>query len=204
MGDTQAPELVGGYLPHTVQLADRQRGNKGFDFIGGDHKQAIGFTPVTGDLGQELVRCHPSRHRDMQLLGYPTANIGGYARGTAGEPGAVGNIQVGFVQRQRLDQVGVIAKDRVNFPRCFFISIHTWLDDQQIGAQVKCMSGRHRRTHPIRPSLVVAGSNDATPLSRAPYRQRPSSQARVVTHFNSGVEAIAINMDDLALGHRQP
>ncbi|MNE34091.1 hypothetical protein D3C80_1277990 [compost metagenome] len=204
ISDTQATELVRSHLAHAVQFADRQRSNKRFDFVGRDHKQAVGLAPITGDLGQELVRRHPGRHGDVQLLSNPAANIRGNPRCATGKPGAVRDIQVGFVQRQGLDQIGVVAEDRVYFPGCFFIGIHARLYDQQIRAQIEGMPGRHCRTHTIGPRLVVTGGNYPATLSRATDSQRPPGQTRVVTHFNSGVKAIAINMDDLALGHRQP
>ncbi len=42
---------------------------------------------------------------------------------------AVRNVEVSLIQRQRLDQLGVIAKDRLDFLRRFFIGVHPRLDD---------------------------------------------------------------------------
>ncbi|MNJ64767.1 hypothetical protein D3C77_607400 [compost metagenome] len=53
--DTQATKLIGGHFAYTVQFADGQYRHERFDLIWGNHKQAIGFTPVTGYLGQKLV-----------------------------------------------------------------------------------------------------------------------------------------------------
>ncbi|MNH15067.1 hypothetical protein D3C79_746740 [compost metagenome] len=185
-----------------MQPGHRQGRNKCLHFVRGNHEQAIGLAPVTGDLGQELVRRDTGRHGDMQLLGNPPANICSNPRGAAGEPGTVRHIQVSLIQRQWLDQIGVLAKDPVNFPRGFFIGINARFDDQQVRAQLEGMTRGHRRAHPERPRLIVAGSDHPTPLRRAAHRQWPSDQARIVAHFDGGVEAIAVDMDDLALRHR--
>ncbi|MNF96253.1 hypothetical protein D3C84_790360 [compost metagenome] len=71
--------------------------------------------PVAGDLGEKLVRRHPGRHGDVQLIGYPPPDVLGNARGAPTEMRAVRHVEVGLIEGKRLDQVSVIAKDRVNF-----------------------------------------------------------------------------------------
>lgn len=115
---------------------------------------------------------------------------------------AVGDIQVGLVQRQGLDQVGVVAKDRLDFLRRLLIGIHARLDDGQVRAELQGMPRRHGGTHPIRPRFVVACSDHAPSICRPTYRQGLLRQARVIAHLNGGVEAITVNVDDFALRHK--
>ncbi|CEL27879.1 hypothetical protein SRM1_01211 [Pseudomonas fluorescens] len=72
----------------------------------------------------------------MQLIGNAAADVLGNTRSTAAEMRAVRHVEVGFIQRQRLDQVCVISKNRVNFLRRFTVSIHARLDDGQVGTQL--------------------------------------------------------------------
>ena len=140
----------------------------------------------------------------MQGAGNTPANILGDARGTARIPLAVAYIQVGFVQRQRLDQLCVVAENAVNFPRGLTVGFKARLYDQQIGAQLQRMPRRHGRAYPIGTRFIIAGGNYPTMIGRAPHRHGPPGQARVVTHFDRGVEAIAVDVDDLAQGHGRP
>ncbi len=86
-------------------------GQKCIQVFGLDHEEPIGFAPVGGDLGQEFVWGHAGRGRQMQFLTDLLAN-GARHPGRGGQSGLVfGNVEVGFVQRQRLDQIGVALED---------------------------------------------------------------------------------------------
>lgn len=198
---SQPRQFFSSDLADAMQLAHGQRRNKVLHLIRGDHKQSIGLFPVAGDLGQELVRRHPRRNRDMQLIGDPPTDILGNTRGAAAEMRAIGNIQIGFVQRQRFDQIGVFTENRVDFFRCFFIGIHTRLDDGQVGAQFQRMARGHGRPHAVGPRLVIAGGDHPAPVRRATYRQGLLRQARVIPHFDGSVEAVTVDVDDFALRH---
>ncbi|MNC52781.1 hypothetical protein D3C75_1021490 [compost metagenome] len=137
----------------------------------------------------------------MQGAGDAPANILGNARGAARIPLAVADIQIGFVQGQRLDELCVVAKDRVDFPRGLTVGLEARLDDQQIGAKLQRMPRRHGRTHAVGTRFIVAGGDHPTVVGRAPHRHGPPGQARVVTHFDRGIKAIAVDVDDLAQGH---
>ena len=200
--DAQAPQLVRRDLAHSVQFVHRQCGDEVLDLIGGDHEQAIGFAPVTGDLGQELVRRHPGGHGDVQLLRHPPANVLGDARGAAVEMRAGGHVQVGFVQRQRLDDLGVVAEDRVDFPRHRLVGIHARAHHLQVRAQLQRLAHGHGRTHSPGPRFIVAGGNHPAPVGSPAYRQRFAGQARIVTHLDGGIETVAVDVDDLA--HAKP
>jgi hypothetical protein len=63
------------------------------------------------------------------------------------------------------------------------------------------MPGRHGRAHTVCPRLVVAGGDHPTPIRRATDRQGFTSQTRVITHLDGGVETVTIDVDDFSLGH---
>ncbi|MCY1428640.1 hypothetical protein D9M71_445310 [compost metagenome] len=201
IADTQLAELVGGDFADPVQFAHRQTTDKVLDLVRCDDKQAVGLFPVTGNLGQKLVRRHTRRHGDMQLVGDPAPDVLGDSRCTACEMRAVRHIEVRLIERERLDDLGVIAKNRVDFPGRFSIGIHAWLDDGQVRAQLQGMPGGHRRTHPVRSRLIIAGGDHPAPVRRPTYRQWFTGQAWVVAHLDGCIEAVTIDVDDLALGH---
>lgn len=114
----------------------------------------------------------------------------------------VADIEIGLVQRQRLDQIGELAKDGVDLTGNRAIGLETWFDDQQVRTQLQRMSRGHRRAHTIRPRLVVAGGDHPTPISRTAHRQRAAGQARVVAHLDCRIEAVAVDVDNFSLAHR--
>ncbi|MNP52205.1 hypothetical protein D3C76_1465810 [compost metagenome] len=79
----------------------------------------------------------------MQLIRDASAYVLGNSRRTAAKMSAVRHIEVGLIQGKRLDDVGVIAKDRMNFPGRFPIGFHARLDDRQVRAQLQGMPGGH-------------------------------------------------------------
>ena len=196
--NSQARQLVSGDLADAMQLVHRQLCDEIIDLIRGNHEQPVGFAPVAGDLGQELVRRDASRHGDVQLLRHTTANFLGDARGAAGKMRRVTDIQIRLVQRQRLDQVGELTKDAVNVTRDRAVHLEARFDDQKIRAQLQRMPRRHRRTHTIGTRLVVAGGDYPATVRRTTDGQRTTGQTRVVTHLDGGVEAVAVDVDYLA------
>ncbi|MCY1304632.1 hypothetical protein D9M70_543930 [compost metagenome] len=137
----------------------------------------------------------------MQLGGDAPANLPGDARGAAVEMRAVGNVQVGLVQGQRFDDLGVVAEYLMDLPRHRLVHVHARPDDGQVRTQLDRRPHRHRRTHAVGAGVVIAGRHDPTLVRRAANRQGLTRQRRVVAHLDGGVEAIAVNVDDLSLRH---
>ena len=105
-------ETRGGDLADAKQTRYRQFDDEGVDRLRRHHEQAIRLVPVAGDLGNELVRRHPGGHRQADLVAHAGADLLGHARGAAGAAVDSGDVEIGFVERQRLDQRRVIAIDR--------------------------------------------------------------------------------------------
>ncbi|MNF83695.1 hypothetical protein D3C84_660230 [compost metagenome] len=75
----------------------------------------------------------------MQLIGNAAPDVLGDTRRATREMRAVRHVEIRFIEGKGLNDVGVIAKDRVNFLRSFPIGLHAWLDDGQVRAQFKGM-----------------------------------------------------------------
>ena len=58
-------------------------------------------------------------------------------------------------------------------------------------------------TAPTGARLIIAGSDHPTSVRRTADCQRAIGQARVVTHLDGGVEAVAVDVDDLSLAGKR-
>jgi hypothetical protein len=130
-----------------------------------DHEQAVRLAPVGGDLGQELVRSHA---RGRGQVGF-RANLGADGlrhRGGAGQPGPVlADVEIGLVQRQWLDQVGVAGEDFAHLARHGLVTHEVRRHEHRLRTQALGTQRRHGRTHP-EPARLVTG--------RAHHRARPA------------------------------
>lgn len=183
-------------LPTPCNLGHRQLGDEPVDLLRGNHEQPVRLAPVAGDLGQELVRRDARRNGDVQLLGHPAADVLGNPRGATGEMRRSADVQVGLVQRKRLDQIGIIAEDRMDLLRHRPVDIETRAHHQQIGTQLERRAHGHRRAHAIGSRLVAASGDHSALVRRTANRQRLAAQAGVVAHLEGGIETVAVYMDD--------
>ena len=79
-----------------------------------DHAQAVGLVLVGGELGDELVVADAGRGGEAGLGADPAADLLGDRAGDAEPVPVLGDVEIGFVEAQRLDQVGVIGEDRAD------------------------------------------------------------------------------------------
>ena len=196
--NTHALQLLRRHPADTMELGDRQSEYEVVHLIRGNHEQTVRLVPIAGDLRQKLVGRNACRHRDAQLLPDSPADVLSDTRGTAGKMLAATHIEKGFVERQGFDEIGVGSKDPVDFAGRFLIGIHPGPHNQQIRTELQRMTGGHRRANAVCASFVVAGCNHAAPISQATDRYGPVGEAGIVPHFDRGIEAIAIDMDDFS------
>ena len=82
-----------------------------FDFFGPDHEKPIGFAPVRGDLREKLVRRDAGRRGQRELLADRSADrFGNRGRGRQIRL-RLGDIEIGLVERERLDEIGMAQQD---------------------------------------------------------------------------------------------
>lgn len=112
-----------------------------------------------------------------------------------------GDVEIGFVETQRLDVRGVVLEDRADPVRDLLVDLEPRLAEDQVRTQPHRDRRSHRRTHPEPPRFVARRRNHA-PFGRAADRQRLAPQGRVVALFDAGVERIHVDMDDLAQAER--
>ena len=111
-------DAVAGQAPlhrrtHAPQHRYRFVGKEGGGIAAAQHRKAARLVEIGGELGEELVVAQPDRHGDAELgfnaAGEPREELGG-AR--AVELLGAAEVEKGFVDRQRLDQLASAAASR--------------------------------------------------------------------------------------------
>ncbi len=111
---------------------------------------------------------------------------------------AVGHVQVGFIQRQRLYQVRIAREDFTNMVRGLFVGIETARQQGQVRTELKGHGGRHRAAHAILAGGVIGGADHAALHPAAADSDGNITQGGVVAHFNRCEKAVHIDVYDFA------
>jgi hypothetical protein len=109
----------------------------------------------------------------------------------------LGHVEIGFVETERFDQVGVVAEDRANLLADLAIDVEAALAEHQVGAQPLGGDAGHRAAHAEPARFVTGGSNHAAP-ARSPHGNGFSAQLGIVALLDAREKRIHIDMDDLA------
>ncbi len=195
-------ESLRGDLADTPDSIDRQVLEESVDLVRGDDILPVGLVPVARDLGDELVRRDPGGHGDADIARDTPADFLRNQRRAAVPARAGGHVEKGFVERQRLDQFGVVGEYVVHLPRCLAVDGHASRDQDQLRAAFERGRARHRRAHAELARLVARGRDHAATRRAAADGNRFALQCRVVAHLDGGVKTVCIDMNDLALGRR--
>ena len=107
------------------------------------------------------------------------------------------HVQIGLVERQRLDQRRVVGEDRVDLPRHRLVHVEARRHEHELRAHPPRRHRGHRRAHAETPRLVARRRHHAAFAAPAD-RHRPAAQRRVVALLDRGVERIHVDMDDPA------
>ncbi len=110
----------------------------------------------------------------------------------------LGNIKIGLVERQRLDQVGIVEEDCPDLLADGAIDIEPGLDEDQVGATPFRGDRRHRRAHAERPRFVARRRDHAA--MPAAYRDRFALEAWIIALLHGRIKSIHVDVDDLASG----
>ena len=193
------PDLVrkpfGGDLADAVDLRGGQVEHERRHRARLDGVLAIGLVEVAGDLGKHLVGGDAGgggQRGDGEDAG---ADFPGNLRGGAGE---VADIQVGFVEGKRLDERRVFEKHGADLGALGAVEIEPRGHHDELRTTSQRHEGRHGGADAVLARLVVAGGQHAAPLARAADSERVTAQVRAFALLASRVEAIHIDMDDLA------
>ena len=109
----------------------------------------------------------------------------------------LGDVEIGLVERERLDQRRVLGEDRPDLLRHRPVDVEPRLHEDQLGAFPPGGDRRHGRADAELAGLVARGRDDA-PLARAADRDRLAAQLRIVPLLDRRVEGVHVDVDDLA------
>ena len=112
----EAVQFLRGFLPHAGDFLNRQTVQEGGDFRRRQHELPVRFAPVGGHFRQKFVWGDAGRCGQPGLLEDLRADLTGHVRGIRDGQFVVRYVQIGFVQSQRLDQVGVLMENLMNLP----------------------------------------------------------------------------------------
>ncbi len=186
---------LGEDLAHAVDQAHGLPGEKAQRLGAADDGEAAGLVEVGRDLGEELVVAEAHRDGNAHLL----LDLAGEAGEHFGRAGAVegrgaGEIEKGFVDRERFNQRRHAVHQGADLAADADIFGHVGRHDHRVGAELAGGEHRHGGAHAGLAGDVAAGGDDAA--LAAPDDQRLVAQGRVVALFDRGVERVAIDVRD--------
>ena len=159
--------------------------------------EPVGLALVGGELGQELVVGHACRGGEAGLLADPRPDRLGDVGGERNTPQVLGDVEVGLVERERLDHRRVLGEDGADLLRHGLVDLEARLDEDEIRALAPRRHGRHRRAHPEDAGLVARCRHHAT-LAGAADGHGLAAQGRIVALLHRGEEGVHVDVDDLA------
>src|SRR5690606_37002780 len=83
---------------HPVYFLDRQPQYEVLYGLRSNDRESIGLLPVTGDFGEEFVRCDTGGNGDSKVLENPCANFTGDQSCAAVAVGAIGNVKKSLIE----------------------------------------------------------------------------------------------------------
>ena len=105
--DAEPFHLGAGHRTNPVKLADRQSFDEGRAHPGRDDEQSIGLALVGSHLGQKLVIRDAGGRREPGLGADSRPNLFGDLGRRRDLLQVFGDVEIGLIERQRLDQSGV-------------------------------------------------------------------------------------------------
>ena len=147
-------------------------------------RNLLGATPA------DAVRPVSSRIRGLQTLGHGAPE--------RQRPGVVGDVEIGLVERQRLDQRRHLTIDREDLRRHRTVLLEFGPDDDQMGTQAHGVRHRHGRPNAELARLVAGRRDDAPAGRRSAHHHRLAPKRRVVALFHGCVEGIHVHMQNPA------
>ena len=179
-----------------MEPSHRQRSHEFGSTVGRDDAKTIGLAVVGGELGDEFAIGNAGRGGEAGLIADAPADVlGDRARGAEPAP-VLGDVEIGFVEAERLDEVGVVEKDRADLLRYRAVDVEPRLDENQVRAAAPGRDRRHGRTDAVFAGLIACRHDDAA--VPAADRHGPALERGIVALLHGRVEGVHVDMDDLA------
>ena len=148
-------------------------------------------TSLLGATPTDTVR--PRSSRD------PAADLVGDGGGAAELAEVVGDIEVGLVEGQRLDdrsEEAVDGEDRLGLGA---IPFELGFEEDRVRTQPARLRRGKGRVDAVAAGLVVGGGDDPAAVGVAPHHHRFADEGGVVPHVDRGIEAVHVAVQDAAV-----
>jgi hypothetical protein len=199
-GNAQGMHFRGRGRTDAMEFFDRQGGDEGLAPPRWDDEEIVRLAMARRHFGEEFVVADAggrikARHRQ---------DAGPNRVGDVGCEGDVllvfSNVEIGLVERERLDQIGVLGENLVNLHRDGPVDVESGRHEDQLGAFAHGGDGGHCRADAECPGLVAGRGHDAAPRAM-PDRHRLAAKRGIVALLNGRVKSVHIDMYDLPDSH---
>ena len=117
-------------------------------------------------------------------------------------PRVLGDVEIGLVERQRLDERRDRTEDVEHLLRGGAVLREVRADDHEVRTQPHRARHRDRRPHAELPRFVARRRDDAATFGAAADRDRLAAQLGSVALFDRRVERVHVDVKDAAHGNR--
>ena len=193
-----ALEAERGGRAATWELGQRQGRQESRFLARGDYDQAARFAQLGGDLGDQLAAGHP----DTEVQAAARLDLVPESEGNRlrrpHQRFLAGQVQVGLVQRDRLDERRVAVEDPEDRLRGLAIGGEVAGHEDRGGAEAAGPAEGHRRPHPEGARLVRGGGHHAAFPGHpgAANNHRLPTKLGAAQLFHRGVEGIEVDVHD--------
>jgi hypothetical protein len=169
-----------------------------------------GVGPVTAGklraIGVERLvdvrTCDAGRGREAGRFADLRLQAPGHVDGQRLVPGVLGDVEVGLVERERLDQRRHGAEEREHLGRHGPVFTEIGRHHRELRTEPDRTRHRHGGAHAERASLVARGGHHAAALRPAADGDRLPAQFRPVALLHGRIEGVHVDVDDPAHGGR--
>ena len=159
--DAELAEFASRDFANTPKLLDVERFDEIEGFVGVDDTETIGFAIVGSDFGEEFVVRDSSRGNEVEFRANTLFDFAGNVDGEFDARLVVGDVEKRFIERDRLDKVGVGVEDFVDLGRDLLVDLHSTRHEDEVGTEALRLGRRHGRAD-TETARFVAGSRHNT------------------------------------------
>ncbi|MBB2671484.1 UNVERIFIED_ORG: hypothetical protein GGE44_001035 [Rhizobium esperanzae] len=189
--------LFGRRRPHPMEFLDGKCFDEGRPVLRRNDGLAIGLVEVARHLGEELVVGNTGRCVETGDLLDPGADLQRNLGGDFHALQIVRDVEIGLVERQRLNERRVFGKDLADLLRHGFVEVEAWRHEDQVRTFSFRGDRGHRRVDAEFAGLIARRRNHPT-RRRSPDGDRFAAQFRVIALLDRRIKRVHVDMDDLA------
>jgi len=201
--DIDFGEAAGGDFAYARDALHGKRREEVRDICGLDDEEAVGLSPVGRDFGEKLVGSYACGGGEV-LFGADllTNGLRDFRRGR--QVGFVlRDVEVGFVEGEGFDEVGVAEEDFADAARDGAIAGEVGRDEDGVGTEALCLDGGHGGADAEFAGFVRGCADDGA-LAAPCDDDGLAAKLRIITLLDRGVEGVHVDVNDFARWHDDP